>query len=409
MFNRKCSNEKSRYILPLVMALLGIVFSFALPISVQAGKELSINEIPEGFVIDEDIFLIGEKPSIEGTVNGDVFVIGSDVMIDGEVNGSIFALAEKINLQGKVSGNLYVAAVEVNQPTQGKIERSLYALSLSLIMEEGSSIDRDLNIVTMSAKLKGKISGKTSAIIGPWEIFKVLRNYFNQNIVGFNPNQIILVEKESEVIPIKAGIPHMASIIEKENKEDSSQFLEYLQGVMKSFINFIVVGGIIFWIFPRQFKGCSQKAQDAPLASAGYGILVLINSYLVPVVSLFLVLGLFISLLWLSLPSLAWTFFGLGFGVLITLFTILQIAITFISKSIIAYLLGSFILSKTAPGVMKYTFLRLLLGLLIYVPIASIPYLGFVVGLVTTLIGLGAIWLERKNFFQQDQKTIGLE
>ena len=406
---KKDSNEKSRYIRPLVIALLGIVFSLLLPMSVQAGKALSIKEIPSGFVIDEDIFLIGDQPTIEGTVNGDVFVIGSDVMVSGVVNGSIFALAETLTLEGKVSGNLYVAAVEVNQPPQGKIERSLYALSLSLITEEESSIGRDLKIVTMSAKLLGNISGKTSAIIGPWEVFKVLRDFFNQSIVGFNPKQFILVEKESEEIQIKAGIPHMASIIEKEDSDDASQWLEYLQDVMKSLINFIVIGGLVFWIFPRQFKGCSQKAQEAPLASAGYGVLVLINSYLVPVVGLFVVLGLLFSLLWLSLPSLAWTFFGIGFGILTTLFTLLQTAITYVSKSIIAYLLGSLILSKVAPNVMKYTFLPLLLGLLIYVPIASIPYLGFIVGLVTTLIGLGSIWLERKNFFHRDQKTIELE
>ena len=36
-------------------------------------------------------------------------------------------------------------------------------------------------------------------------------------------------------------------------------------------------------------------------------------------------------------------------------------------------------------------------GHVIYVPLASIPYLGFFIGLLITLLGLGAIWLSRKQ------------
>jgi hypothetical protein len=57
----------------------------------------------------------------------------------------------------------------------------------------------------------------------------------------------------------------------------------------------------------------------------------------------------------------------------------------------VAYMVGSLIFSIIAPVALNDAILPLLLGLLIYVPLASIPNLGFVIGLVTTLIGLGAI------------------
>jgi len=38
-----------------------------------------------------------------------------------------------------------------------------------------------------------------------------------------------------------------------------------------------------------------------------------------------------------------------------------------------------------------------LLGLVIYVPLTSIPYMGFFIGLVVTLLGLGSIWLAQKQ------------
>jgi hypothetical protein len=84
-------------------------------------------------------------------------------------------------------------------------------------------------------------------------------------------------------------------------------------------------------------------------------------------------------------------------GFLMTLFTLFLAATTFLSKAIVAYMAGTFVFSKVAPGALQYRILSLLLGLLVYVPLASIPYLGSFIGLAVTLLGLGAIWLSRKQ------------
>jgi cytoskeletal protein CcmA (bactofilin family) len=394
-------SDQSRNLIVVLTMIAGMIF---IPASVYAERIFNPKSVTAEQVIKQDVFLTGSNPSIEGTVNGDVFVVGSEAAIMGDVNGSVFVLAEKLELSGTVAGNLYVAAVEVNQTAEGQVERSLYALAINLMTEQGSTIGRDLNLVAMSARLQGQTADNTVAIIGPWEIFKVLREFFNQTITGFNPNPnpYSVARLETETIPVRTGSPHLASIRVEEVPEEPSQLAQWALDVLKSLFNFIVVGGLVLWIFPRRFKIWSSKVSSEPLASAGYGILVLINGYLVPVVGLVLVIGLLIGLLFLSLPSLAWTFFGLGMGVLITVFTLFQAVITFISKAIVAYMIGSLILSRFAPGVLKYAFLPLLLGFLIYVPLASIPYLGFVIGLVVTLLGLGAIWLGRKKAVQPE-------
>jgi hypothetical protein len=55
-----------------------------------------------------------------------------------------------------------------------------------------------------------------------------------------------------------------------------------------------------------------KYSKNEPLASAGYDIIVLINGYLVSILGLFLIVGLLLGLLYLSLPSLAWPFFWAG-------------------------------------------------------------------------------------------------
>jgi len=379
-----------------VTAVSLIAVMFLSPVSAQAGKKLHANAVPEGQVIENDVFLTGQQPIIDGTVNGDVFIVGADATISGEVNGSVFVLAETLNLPGSVNGNLYATAVELTQPAEGEIGRNLYALVLSLVTETESSIGRDLTTVAMSASLRGQTERNTTAIIGPWELFKILRDSFNQNIVGFIPDQPSLAKRNTEIISLHTVSPHRA-MRRVAQATDSSVLVDWLLASLQSFLKFLIVGGLMLWAFPSQFQGWVEKVQKEPLASAGYGAIVLINGYLMPVLALFLLIGLLLGLLYLSLSSLAWMSLWAGLGLLMTFFTLFLAATTFLSKAIVAYLAGTFILSRLASGAMQYRILPLLLGLLIYVLLASIPYVGFVIGLVVTLFGLGAIWLAHKQ------------
>jgi hypothetical protein len=294
---------------------------------------------------------------------------------------------------------LYATAVELTQPADGQIGRSLYALTLSLITEPESSIGRDLNTVALSARMQGQTERNTAAIIGPWELFKILRDIVNQNIIGFAPNQPSLAKSNSEDVSFRAVRPQRAMMRVAKDTE-SSALVDWLLTALKSFLNFLIVGGLMLWIFPRQFQGWSERVKKEPLAATGYGAVVLINGYLLPGLIMFLLIGLLLGLIYISLSSLAWPVFWVGTGTLITLFTLFTLATTFLSKAIVAYLAGAFIFSKVAPGALQYRILPLLLGLLIYVPLAAIPYLGTFIGLVVTLLGLGAIWLAWRQAHQ---------
>jgi len=381
--------------LAIAIGMVAVMLLF--PVSVQAGKIYRASAISAGQVIENDIFLTGQQPVIDGTVNGDVFIFGSDVAIKGEVNGSVVVLAETLRLSGRVNGNLYAAAVELSQPAGGQIGRSLYALALSLITEPGSSIGRNLTTVAMSASLRGETDRDTIAIIGPWELFKIVRDTINRNIIGFVPGQGSFAKNKTENVSIRTGSPHRALIRFTDTTTVRSALIDWLLTALLSFLKFLIVGGLILWAFPRQFQGWVEKVQKEPLASAGYGTVVLINGYLMPVLALFLLIGLLLGLLYLSLPSLAWMLFWAGLGLLMTLTTLFLAATAFLSKAIVAFLAGMFILSQIAPGALRYRLIPLLLGLLLYVPLASIPYVGFFIGLVVTLLGLGAIWLSRKK------------
>jgi len=399
------STRTTWHIRALITSVSLVAVTLLFPGTVQAGKILHTTAIPAGQVIENDVFLTGQQPTIDGIVNGDVFIFGSDVSINGEVNGSVFVVAQNLHLTGKVSDNLYAAAVEMTQPTESQIGRSLYTLTLSLITEPGSNIGRDLNAVALSARMQGLTERNTAAIIGPWEIFKILRDFVNQNIVGNVHNKPSLPNSNSANGSIQT-VSYQRAMMQVAEDTKPSELVDWFLTALNSFLNFLIIGGLMLWIFPRQFQGWTSKVKKEPLVALGYGTVVLINGYLLPGVILFLLIGLLLGLIYISLPSLAWMFFWAGLGMLITLFTLFQVAITFLSKAIVAYLAGTFILTKGAPVTVQYRILPLLLGLLIYVPLASIPYAGLFIGWVVTLLGMGSIWLTRKQAFQPAEAVI---
>ncbi len=82
-----------------------------------------------------------------------------------------------------------------------------------------------------------------------------------------------------------------------------------------------------------------------------------------------------------------------GSSALVLLVTLLGLLISYGTKLIVSYLIGKLILGRLAPRVAEQAIWPLMLGIVLYVIITSIPCLGDVIGFIVALIGLGAIWL----------------
>jgi hypothetical protein len=214
----------------------------------------------------------------------------------------------------------------------------------------------------------------------------------------FEPNQPALAKGVQDEVSIPVGAPHLA-LIKQDKVTERSASVEMLLAILRSILKFMIVGGLILWAFPRQFQSWVEQVQKRPLASAGYGAVVLINGYLLPVLMVVAIVGLLLGLIYLTLPTLAWTFFWVAMGLSVAAFSLFLAVSAFFTKVIVAFLVGTIILSRVASGALQYRIVPLLLGLVIYVLLASIPYVGFIIGLVVTLLGLGAIWLSRKQVF----------
>jgi hypothetical protein len=105
-----------------------------------------------------------------------------------------------------------------------------------------------------------------------------------------------------------------------------------------------------------------------------------------------LILGVALLLYGITLSGLGNVLIALGYSSLGIFTTVFALLVAYLSKSIVAYTVGSLILERFAPDSQR-RFAALLLGVVLYALLRAIPIVGWVVDVVFTLLGLGAVWL----------------
>lgn len=376
--------------------------------------------IPSGEVLEEDVLLTGTDIIIDGGVAGDVIAIGTNIQVNGPIEGSAILLGRDVTIDETVDGSVYTLAVNLNLGSSTELNRSLYFVGLRLQTDPESSIERDLTVLSLSAKLAGRVGRHLNTIIG---LLDVISSFGRDRGIeksepesGIVPAQPVFVEYNLakgtdyliEPVPDFKDWNQLDLIPRALQLEEEELGLQpWLVDSIQTFISLLIFGLIALWLFPGFMKNSISQIKDKPLAATGYGLLGLVISFNLVGVAFILaaiigVVGFFLgtALLW----ELAWSFWALGFTSLGFLITVFVLFVIYISKALVAYFAGDFLLQRIAPGAAKYRVLSLLLGVLAYSFIIAIPYLGWVVGILVTAWGLGASWLAL-NEIRRTRKT----
>jgi hypothetical protein len=114
-------------------------------------------------------------------------------------------------------------------------------------------------------------------------------------------------------------------------------------------------------------------------------------------------LGLFFSTL--RLTGLAWTIWTAGFGGLGVALAVFYFSAEYLSKIIVAYLVGMVLLGRTPAALWGRRLWMLLLGEAIVLVLLSIPTLGWVLSVLMTMFGLGTIYLYLRQNPRSSRQT----
>jgi cytoskeletal protein CcmA (bactofilin family) len=110
--------------------------------------------VPEGEVLDEDLYAIGNLVSIEGTVRGDVVAMSSELRISGTVEGDVIALVGgQTDISGRVDGAVRVAGIRLE--IDGSVGDDLAGFVIET--DVAGSVGRDVLLIGGEVSISGSV------------------------------------------------------------------------------------------------------------------------------------------------------------------------------------------------------------------------------------------------------------
>jgi hypothetical protein len=425
--------------LSLALTLVLVLAGSALAVDVRGGDTVTVGKDE---VIDDDLAVAGNTIIVDGVINGDLVAAGANVIVNGKVNGSLMMAGRTLELNGQVGGTVYSAGAALTVGTHAVVARSLFFAGYSYTAEPGSAIDRD-NIVAgyqgvfngevkrnlqgylTALELNGTVAGNVDAFVErpgtvadtqfwpyfgrqelPPALIPGLRVGPEAKIGGqfrytspVEQTRAIAAKPEGGIVyrAPEPGQPGTRAVTALPTPRE--EMMAWVWARLREVVSLTLLGGLALWLLPALFQRVAERTQVQPWLAAAWGLLVGIVGYGGALLAAILIILLVAGLAALTLAGLAVSVFGLGFsalGLALSLFLLLG---AYASKLVVIYPLSHTLLEKFLPQWNHYKIVPLFLGVLVFVLLRSIPWLGALLGIIVTLIGLGAMWLAFRDRF----------
>ena len=440
-----------------VVIILSLMIAFLLggARSVQAAMINQDGVVGVNEVIDDDIFLSNQNVKMDGTVNGNLFASGATIIINGPINGdafltgqnvvitdkarisgNLFIGGQSVDISGRIGGSVFGGASAFNLRQGAVVSGNLYYGGYHLLTETDTIIDRDVFVGSYQSILNGtanrNINISAAAIeitgtVGKNAIFNVANpgdaqpSTWQQFMPQGMPAAIkpgLRISREAKINgqltytsaveqPIaiatqpQGGIIYQTPVPGEANRSSqpstSSSFAiitgNVLLDILRDFFTLLVLGGLVLWLQPAWLKKTEQIAYLKPVNSAGVGLAVIILGYIAAGVVAVLILFLGILLSIITLGGLSNAIFGVGFSSLAAVIAIFTLVVSYGSKLVVTCLVGGMIIHKIAPRVSRPEIWGMVTGVFLLVIFQAIPILGFLINILVTIMGMGAIWL----------------
>ncbi len=399
----------------LAVMIFGLVNSAAAS-DFRGGDTITI-EADE--VIDDDLFLGGNRIEFNGTVKGDLFASGQDVIINGTVEGSLFVSGQTLVVNSDVDGSLYSGGYALTMGPNAAIGRNVYFGGYSLTADAGSHIGRDLTaggyqlilngdvandveIGSVALELNGNIGGDlTAEVSSPDQDIAPFMSDFPGAVAPIDPGF-----RQGNNADITGVVDVQETIRERVGELDPAPGSGVVFGVGQAiarrigeFVALLIVGGLLLYYWPAAIQRARREAESRPLPSAGYGLLTTIAFVLgVPIAfAIVFVLAALGGLV--TFGQLFGDILGLGGAILGLIIVVFGIVFTLVTKAVITYLSGRWLLARFSEADPSFSrdFAALALGAFIYEILRAVPILGWFVALAAILVGLGAIYFALRS------------
>jgi len=413
----------------LVVALAGWL---AVPRPARADWPLVGDTVPSGQVIDNDVLATGTDVVIDGTINGDLWAVGSTVTVNGPVSGNLLAVGGTVIVNGKVGGSTYAVGRTLNLGETADVQHNVHFAGLLLDSQPGSRIGRDLVVASVRARISSQVDRALNALILLLTFDGQIGGGVGQPGIGglllgdplagkggilmgvaLGPgggHGLAYAAPSAQILTASLGPKAPAQQGESASGGLLAGIPGWIVARVSDLLILLLVGGLALWLRPALIERPAEQLRRKPLPAVGFGLLAAFLAFSAIILAILLAALLLIAGIWLAsagLWALAFVLCGIGFPILILALVLLVLAVLYGSKVIVADLAGTLILKRLAPRAMEHRILPLLLGLVLYVILRSIPIVGWAVDAIVTILGLGAIWIAYRD--RRRPEAVGVE
>lgn len=344
--------------------------------------------IDKSSTISGNVFLVVDKFVLEPgcKIDGDLYICANEVYLEqnSKVNGNVFICASKFDLNAEISGNLYASVDSFNMKYFGFISRDLYLtaeevnlngwiyrnsfITAKKINTEHKFINQGNFTVKAADNLvfSGEILG--DATINTKNIY-FKNNDDNKDLTCKIDGKLSYSSKEELEIPEGIVLKEItySNYTSTSTKNILSSIWDYILNLITSLVCLYVIYLLTSKFAPKFLDKFSNISVLSLLKYLGIGLGGLI---LVPIISIFLLISNIGSIL----------------GLIILL---IYIVILIIAKPIFIISIATFVKNKISDKINLYLYI---LAITVILSLTSlIPYLGFIISMLVTLIGFGMI------------------
>lgn len=308
-----------------------------------------------------DVYLAGDEITIDYIVDGNLFVCADTVTINSQIGGDAFILAKNLIIgeQGYIFSNLFT--ISNNVEIKG-IVYDVYALSQNFTISKGY-VYRDIKVASGTLNINGVV-GRNAFIDCANINFNTDEN--SNGIIYGNLNYSSDYEISIPENVVNGKVNYSASEIEPE-KSIRAVIADYILD-LGEFLAFLLITWLLcLWLSPKFLSNTNTYVGKKTLSILGYGALAL---FAIPVVCFILIL--------LQLTG--------GFSFFLLAVYILAIILT---KSLFTITANNFICSKLKIDKTPGIFGMLILSGFVVWGLTKLPYIGWIISLSITILGLG--------------------
>lgn len=336
--------------------------------------------IPESTLIQDDYFIAGENIKFSGIVEGDLISGCQTLTSKGTVEGNLMAAAKELDISGEVGGSFRGFAQNIS--LDGKLKRNFLGFAQNINLKEGSEVGGD--IIAYCSELK--ISGEIGKGVRTGACCVVISGIINGDVFA-NADEITILpdakiygnlnyksKKEAKIErgAVITGETNWTKILPEKEKRGwgwGKLLVKFL-----FFCASLVTGFFMLLVAKKEVKAAKDAVFKDFLKNLGLGFVFVICIPIAAIILLFTVLGIPISI--------------------IAIFAYL--ILFYIAKIFVGFALGEKVLQLFKAEGMPAPAWSLVVGLLLIYILFLIPYLHWIVYLLTLFVGFGSVFQAKK-------------